>query len=533
MFGISIRTAALAAALILPATTTAAEHSHTRSTEKGHYRITLTPVPDRVPIAELHSWTVYVETKDGVGFSPERLGIAGGMPTHGHGLPSEPRVTQKLDNGSYLIEGMKFHMGGEWQLVVGLSGPLGFDRGVFDISISNIPTLIDGSTQNWSDVEIALLQTFALDRLPDKADHSNRFSGDKRAAVLGKKLFFDKNLSASGTISCASCHLPQKKFTDGMTKSFGTQETARHSPSLIGAAYNKWFYWDGRRDSLWAQAVTPIETPGEMDNTRVNAVRHVTAKYGDLYEEIVGDRMELSEVGHPLGAGPYASAAGKLSWHGMRGTDREAINRSFSNIGKILAAYIEQLRPAPSRFDHFVTALTQNDFELAAKLFHRKERAGLRLFIDGARTQCIRCHNGPLFTNHEFHNIATGIADNGRLDFGRAIGLQAALVDEFNCRGKYSDAAAVECSELRFASAGHESRGAFKVPGLRNVAVTAPYMHDGRFDTLQEVLHFYTQVPDSDAGPHELPTLELSADETEQLAAFLATLTGSPDLTVH
>ncbi len=102
-------------------------------------------------------------------------------------------------------------------------------------------------------------------------------------------------------------------------------------------------------------------------------------------------------------------------------------------------------------------------------------------------------------------------------------------MDEFNCRGSYSDSPPDSCSEIRFVGDAHASSGAFKVPSLRNVALTAPYMHDGRFATLRNVLDFYTQTPDPNIGPHELPVLELSGEEIEQLASFLATLNGTPE----
>ncbi len=517
-------TAVLATVLSPLAGADAFAGSYSAVSENGHYRVTLQPVPDVVPLAELHHWIVQLETRDGNEFAATRLGIKGGMPSHGHGLASEPRVTEFLGDGKYLIEGMKFHMGGDWRLVVGLSGPAGFDRAVFDVSLSAGAARGDSSTTQWTEAEIALLGTFSRERLALRKDPSNRFSGDERAAEFGRKLFFDAGLSASRKIACATCHEPARKFTDGKKKSFGTRETARHSPSLIGVAQGRWFYWDGRRDSLWAQAITPLETPGEMDNTRVNVVRYVMTKYGASYEELTGERIETSDERHPPDAGPYADSEGKERWHAMQRSDRDAINRSFANVGKFLAAYIETLQPGRSRFDEFVLALADGEADRASQFLDATEQAGLKLFLDGSRTQCIRCHNGPLFTNHGFHNIATGVADDGSQDFGRMIGLQAALLDEFNCRGRYSDLPADECAELRFADTGHASPGAFKVPSLRNVALTAPYMHDGRFATLVDVLDFYTQTPDESAGPHELPALELSSDEIDQLAAFLASL---------
>ena len=131
-------------------------NQYSESTENGHYLVTIMPVPEVPPIAELHNWIVHIETREGETFVPSRLGITGGMPTHGHGMVSEPRVTKSLGDGDYQIEGMKFHMGGEWQIIVGLSGPVGFDRAVFDISILTNTAGAAASSAGWSEGAVGL-----------------------------------------------------------------------------------------------------------------------------------------------------------------------------------------------------------------------------------------------------------------------------------------------------------------------------------------------------------------------------------------
>ncbi len=515
--------------LSLASVTFAAEYTLTGLTESGLYRVSLMPAEGEVPLAEMHNWIIRLETAEGDAFTPIGLALRGGMPAHGHGMTVEPRVTRRLDDGSFLIEGMKFHMGGEWQLMVGVGGPMGPDQVSFDLEVAGSVVTVDASLRNWSAAEVAVMQSLTLSRLPAPKDPSNRYSGDAAAAELGSKLFFDKDMSATGTVSCATCHDPKLAFTDGRAKSFGTAEVSRNSPTLIGVAHNSWFYWDGRRDSLWAQAITPLESAGEMDNNRVDIVRMVARKYADDYTAITGNALSPAADKWPANAGPFADEEGKTAWDRMPANDRTAVNTAFANVGKILAAYMETLQPTDSRFDHFVAALADDGYPAAKELLSDDEQAGLKLFLDGGRTQCLRCHNGPLFTNYGFHNIATGIAEDGVPDFGRTVGLQAALLDEFNCRGSYSDLPQDNCSEIRFVGDAHASYGEFKVPTLRNIALTAPYMHDGRFVTLESVVEFYTQTPDANIGPHELPELELSDQEIKQLASFLASLSDTPE----
>ena len=115
---------------------------------------------------------------------------------------------------------------------------------------------------------------------------------------------------------------------------------------------------------------------------------------------------------------------------------------------------------------------------------------GAKLFIDQEKTQCLQCHNGPMLTNGGFHNIGSGVFSGPNMDYGRVFGLQSVLMDEFNCLGKYSDAAPSECTDLKYLSRDkHQGlQGAFKVPTLRFLDKTGPYFHDGRFDQLKDVM---------------------------------------------
>jgi cytochrome c peroxidase len=160
-----------------------------------------------------------------------------------------------------------------------------------------------------------------------------------------------------------------------------------------------------------------------------------------------------------------------------------------------------------------------------------EEIRGLRLFIDPGRTLCLRCHNGPLLTNQSFHDIGTELGSGGLPDFGRFLGIQAVLIDPFNCLGGFSDAQPDQCQELRFLDKAHVSgeMGKFKTPTLRGLAKTGPYMHDGRFETLTAVMDHY-QSPPAGSGAIEITPLAIDGDESRALVAFLGSLDGGADV---
>ena len=120
------------------------------------------------------------------------------------------------------------------------------------------------SPKPWSVAEIAILESMSLENLPPLPnDPSNAVADDPRAAELGHALFFDTRLSLNGGVSCATCHQPERKFTDGLVKGQAIGTSNRHTPSIIGTAYSPWLYWDGRRDSQWSQALSPLEDENE------------------------------------------------------------------------------------------------------------------------------------------------------------------------------------------------------------------------------------------------------------------------------
>jgi cytochrome c peroxidase len=217
-------------------------------------------------------------------------------------------------------------------------------------------------------------------------------------------------------------------------------------------------------------------------------------------------------------ASPIGNEAHRRAWKEIPVRTRRAISEAFANVGKAIAAFESTLDFEVTRFDRYV------DEPTASGILSDAEVAGLRLFLD-PKNQCLKCHNGPTFTNGGFHNVGTGSSDPDEPDLGRIAGLQAVLLDEFNCQGRYSDARE-GCDELAHLAPEAHLAGAFKVPSLRGVARTPPYMHDGRFATLREVLEFYrSPAPRDGAMPHELTALpHLSDADLANLEAFLETL---------
>ena len=368
----------------------------------------------------------------------------------------------------------------------------------------------------WTPLERALIRSMSLDALPRlPAAPSNAVADSPAAARLGKRLFFDEALSPSGTVSCATCHQPERLFTDGRPTGQGVGTVARNTPTLYGLAWYDWYYWDGRKDSLWSQALAPFEAADEMGASRVHVLRTVFAdpRHRAAYTRAFGERPPA--LPGKSDAHPYGEREARNRWERLPGELKSTINRAFANVGKALGAWQRTLGVPRSPFDDYADG--------DGDAISADAKAGLRLFMDDERTRCMRCHLGPRLTNGDFHNIGTGNYTLGHLDFGRAVGLQAVRMDEFNCLGPYSDAAPEQCSSLRFLSAdGHHGiSGAFRTPTLRGLRFTAPYFHDGSKATLRDVLEHYRN-PSEEAD--ELQPLLLEAHELDQLEAFLLTL---------
>lgn len=382
----------------------------------------------------------------------------------------------------------------------------------------------EGSGSGWSREELAQLRGLSIRSLPPlPEDPSNRVADDPRAAELGQRLFFDRRLSANGKVACATCHAPDKSFQDGTALAKGVGTTDRRTMSIVGTAHSPWQFWDGRKDSQWAQALGPLESAVEHGGDRTQYVRLLARDYAPEYEALFGKLPDLS--GLPAHAGPVQDAKASVAWEGLPAARREEVSRVFANMGKAIAAYERRIEPGPSRFDAYVDAAVAGDRAAMQRTMTREEVGGLKLFV--GKAQCVQCHGGPLLTNNEFHN--TGVPARAGLppDTGRLAGAAKVLKDEFNCLGPFSDAKPQQCGEIGFLAAGNAKQtGQFRVPSLRNVAQRAPYMHAGQFATLEEVVRHYNRAPAAPQGRSELEPLRLSEREIGQLAAFLRTLDG-------
>ncbi len=372
--------------------------------------------------------------------------------------------------------------------------------------------------------QIALARTLALgEPAANNEDQANNKSDLYR---FGEQLFFDPALSRDHSLSCASCHRPDMYFTDGLPAAIGLGHTSRNTPSLVGVADQQWFYWDGRRDSLWSQALAPIEAAEEMGNNRLQVLRRVgsVAEYRKLYSSSFG-RFPVELLGQkiPGNASPVGTTQERQNWWKLDRRTREKANQSFSNLGRAIAEYEKSLVHPRTPFDEFIQVLDGQSGQAAAKPMDDEAIAGLKLFLDEPRTHCLRCHNGRDLSNGDFHNIGSAATVKGQPELGRFAGVQAVLVNEFNCLGNYSNLPPEECTALRFLSRNidDQAKGAFKTPTLRNLLHTAPYFHDGRYSTLEEVVEHYLDIDSPDA---EIPAIKLSARERRQLVSFLRVL---------
>lgn len=375
-------------------------------------------------------------------------------------------------------------------------------------------------------------------------DPTNRVADDPRAARLGQWLFFDAALSRDGSTSCATCHDPAQAFSDGRAVAHGLGEGRRRTPSLWNVAFQESFFWDGRADSLWAQALQPLEDESEMGGSRVDVARRVAGdpELARAYEALFGPLPELADPARfPAGARPMprvgpSRAQGEpdpraAAWERMDPADREAVDRAFAGVGKALAAYQRRLVRGDAPFDRFVEGLRTGDAELQGAL-PAEARRGFELFV--GRANCRSCHHGPTFQDGAFHDLMLPGPEGGLPDDpGRYDGRSLVHSDPFNAASAHSDdPQGPAARRLREGGGSSVDFGAFRTPGLRNVAERGPFMHRGHFMTLEEVVHYYSTLEGAvrahSHGEPLLVALDLDAQESADLVAFLRSLTGAP-----
>jgi cytochrome c peroxidase len=285
--------------------------------------------------------------------------------------------------------------------------------------------------------------------------------------ALGRRLYYDPQLSSDGTVSCATCHDPRMGFADHDPVSTGVQgkKGTRNSNTVINSAYNKLQFWDGRAPSLEKQAEGPVQNPVEMGHT-------------------------LSGVEKRLMADARYRAEFKNAW----GTDQI----TYEMVEKSIASFERTVLSGDSPFDRFYYGHDKRALSPAAQ-------RGLKLFLDPKKGNCNACHTigerYALFTDGKFHNIGVGAKSDGTFaDLGR---YEQTHVDT--------------------------DKGAFKTPTLRNITQTAPYLHDGSLKTLKDVIDHYvgggTSNPYLDKEIHPLGEV-LTFEDRKDLLAILQSLTG-------
>ena len=385
----------------------------------------------------------------------------------------------------------------------------------------------------WSAAEIKTIASMRLNQLPPApADSSNKFERDANAIALGKELFFDERFSKPGNVSCATCHQPAFQFQDGKPRGRAIGQTPRRTQPLANIAHGPWFFWDGRKDSLWSQALGPMEDAKEHGGTRALYVHLVAEHYRGEYETVFGLLPDVSKV--PRHAGPKGTPSEMIAWRGLDKATQNTVSRVFSNLGKAIAAYEKTIVHTPSRFDGYAEGVANGKRNAAANAqLTREEEEGLALFIGRAR--CNTCHTGPLMTDHYFHSTRVPPREPGLADLGRYLGADEVLADEFNCLGSFSDAKPEQCKELKFiVHADPFQKRTFKTPSLRGVAARPPYMHAGQFADLDRVIAHYNEAPESLPPQQrivqghlmgsELLPLKLSDRDAMAIVAFLRTL---------
>lgn len=335
-------------------------------------------------------------------------------------------------------------------------------------------------------------------------DASNRVSGNPAAIALGQVLFFDPRLSPTGSIACVACHDPARAWTDGQPRSAGIEKLDRNAPTLLDVRFNRWFAWDGGSDSLWGHSLRPLLDAREMAATPAHVAR-LLREDGDL-------------------ACRYRASFGRTA---QSVADDETL---LVDAAKALAAFQETLVSSPTAFDRFRDHLAGGR-DAASSDYPDDARRGLKIFI--GKGNCALCHFGAGFTNGEFAD--TGIpffVAPGRVDPGRHGGIRRLKESRFTLLGRYNDnPGKADGWATRHVALEHRNWGEFKVPTLRSLAYTAPYMHNGSLGDLAAVVRHYSELDENRLhadGEQILKPLHLSEGEIADLVAFLKTLSAPP-----
>ncbi len=401
-------------------------------------------------------------------------------------------------------------------------------------------------------------------------DVSNRYADDAAAAALGQKLFFDAAFSGTlldldadggpdslgvrgdaGKVSCAGCHEAEHGFLDTRSVfkqiSLGTGWTHRRTPTLLDVGQAKVIMWGGRHSTLHSQVFGPLESPLEMNSSRLFVAERIAQEYAAAYEAVfgAGSLAPLSDearfppltalttgcrlaepVDHPRLEPPadlytcHGTPGDGAEYDSMTPADQDLVTRIVINMGKAIAAFERRLDCGPSRFDAWVHG--------DAAALTAEEQRGFDVFV--GKGECVSCHKGAYFSDQAFHNVglAEGTTRAGILngnDRGAALDLVHAASDPLGVTGHYSDGDDGRLPPV----VGPEYEGAFRTPTLRCLGARPSFMHSGLLRSLADVVDFFDRGGDPSGGyigQSELHPLGLTSDEKTDLVLFLNALEG-------
>jgi cytochrome c peroxidase len=411
-----------------------------------------------------------------------------------------------------------------------------------------------------ADERAALMALRYDDAAAAPADPSNRVADDPAARTFGRRLFFDASFSGrllegdndgaaatlgkqgeAARVSCAGCHVPSDAFVDTRSPhqqvSLAAQWTLRRSPTLLEVGFAPLYNWDGRRDSLWNQALGVVESNREFNSSRLFFAQRLHAAHRAEYEAIFGAMPPLDDAARfpqltaeTTGCVEVTTTKGSTfkcrgvpgdaaDYDGMAPADQLLVSQVAANGGKAMAAYVRQLRCGPGRFDKWLdgdaTAMTA------------AEQRGAALFV--GRAGCVSCHSGPRLTDGAFHNVGlspaiVAVAIHDVNDRGAAVGVADALKDPTSTAGPLSDG-----DRKALPAVTPALEGAFRTPTLRCSANHPSFMHTGQIQELGLVMSFFDRGGDrvgNYPGTNELKPLGLTEREREDLAAFMGALSG-------
>ena len=346
---------------------------------------------------------------------------------------------------------------------------------------------------------------------PPPPNPTNALVQSLPAARLGHRLFFDPRLSPQH-IACSTCHKPELGFADGLPTANTLGLLHRHTMTILNVGYYRWLTWDGSRDSLWHQAMGPIESAKEMGSSRLHVVHTVMRHYGRDLSQVATLPADWDVLLPTL---PRSGKPGEAAFDTLSHAHQHAVNQVFTTILKCIAAYEQRIVSASAPFDRYVAG-DQTALSPAA-------RRGFQQFV---RLTCDTCHTTPLLSDDEFHNL--GVPPGLEPDSGRATGLPRLQQSLFRGTGPYADGPPlVRAEDYRV---GQALIGSFRTPTLRELKTTAPYGHNGSIDTLEAWLDHYVQVTEAPQtvalGTLDpvLGTVQITLQERADLVAFLLSL---------